>query len=109
MAAMQATSNPDIWPLARATDAMRRGGPEVERAWQDQLKDRYLGCKSIVRRLVQEGSLRSGLNAEIAADLLWSITSLRAWEDLVIYRKWTPREYEKRIGDLLVHTITNQK
>ena len=108
MAAVQARTNPGIWPLARATDAIRRTDEEVERAWQDRLKDRYAGCAAVVKRLIHEGSLRRGLTAEIATDLLWSITSLRAWEDLVIQRRWKPQQYEERIGDLLEHTLTNK-
>jgi hypothetical protein len=33
--------------------------------------------------------------------LLWSITSLKTWEDLVLNRGWSPRHYEKRIHELL--------
>ena len=108
MASLQARSNPQIWPLARATDAVRRNDEALERAWQNRLQDRHAGCKAIVKRLVKEGSLRPDLSVTIAADLLWTITSLRMWEDLVLQRKWKAAEYEDRITDLLLRTLTTQ-
>ena len=108
MASLQARTNADVWPLARATDAVRRTDEAVERAWQDRLQDRYAGCKAIVKQLAKEGSLRPDLSVTVATDLLWAITSLRMWEDLVLQRKWKPAEYEERITDLLLRTLTTQ-
>lgn len=108
MAAVQARTNFDIWPLARAADAVRRIDSAVERAWQDRLQDRYAGCKAIVKRLAKEGSLRAGLSAEVATDLLWTITSLRMWEDLVLQRKWKAAEYEEHIFNVLLRILTSK-
>ena len=41
----------------------------------------------------------------LAADLLWTITSLRTWEDLVLQRGWTAAPYEERIGGLLLEAL----
>jgi AcrR family transcriptional regulator len=109
MASLQARSNPDIWPLARATDAVRRNDEALERAWQDRLQDRLAGCKAIVKSLAKEGSLRPDITLAAATDLLWTITSLRTWEDLVLERKWKPSEYEKLITDLLLRMLTKQQ
>jgi AcrR family transcriptional regulator len=108
MASLQAKTNADIWPLARATDAVRRTDEAVERAWQDRLQDRHTGCKAIVKQLAKEGSLRPGLTVTVATDLLWTITSLRMWEDLVLERKWKAADYESVITDLLLRTLTTQ-
>jgi AcrR family transcriptional regulator len=107
MASLQARTNPDIWPLARASDAIRRTDPAVEQAWQDRLQDRHLGCKAIIKRLDREGSLRKDLSTNVATDLLWTLTSLRMWEDLVKQRKWKANEYEDQLADLLLRTLTN--
>jgi len=106
MASLQARTNPDIWPLARASDAIRRTDPAVEEAWQDRLQDRHAGCKAIVKRLDTEGSLRKDLSMNVATDLLWTLTSLRMWEDLVKQRKWKANEYEDQLADLLMRTLT---
>src|SRR5436190_13666894 len=36
MVAMQARLNPEVWPIARALDAVRRGDEAAERSWQDR-------------------------------------------------------------------------
>jgi hypothetical protein len=34
--------------------------------------------------------------------------SLRTWEDLVRERGWTAKQYEKRLGDVLLTVLTNR-
>jgi AcrR family transcriptional regulator len=106
MAATQARMNPGIWPLARAFDSVRRQDDAAERSWQERLTSRLDGCRAIVGQLAREASLREGLSAAVAADLLWTLTSLRMWEDLVLLRGWTGQQYEQRLGDLLVSVLT---
>ncbi|MGH9680089.1 MAG: TetR/AcrR family transcriptional regulator, partial [Candidatus Acidiferrales bacterium] len=90
MVAVQARSNPDIWAVARAVDAVRRTDDAAERSWQDRLKVRLEGCRRLIARLGAEGNLREDLDPATAADLLWTVTSLHVWEDLVLQRRWTP-------------------
>jgi len=106
MVALQPRMNPDIWAVARAFDAIRRNDDAAERAWQDRLAYRLEGCKALVGRIKDEGKLRPGLDASNAADLLWSITSLRVWEDLVLLRGWNARQYQKRITALVLSSLT---
>ncbi|HEX3685935.1 MAG TPA: helix-turn-helix domain-containing protein, partial [Bryobacteraceae bacterium] len=101
MAALQARMNPGIWAAARAVDAVRRLDPAAERSWQDRLEHRLAGARQIVARLQAENNLRPNLDPAAAADLLWSITSLRMWEDLVLQRGWSAAQYEARITELL--------
>jgi len=105
MVRLQARSNPDLWAVARAMDAVRRSDPAAERRWQDRLQHRLEGCRRMIGRLQQEGKLRRGLDAASAADLLWSITSLRMWEDLVLERSWSARRYERHISALLARML----
>jgi AcrR family transcriptional regulator len=106
MVSMQAGLNPAVWAVARSLDAIRRTDAAAERAWQDRLNDRLQGCRAIVARLQSEGSLRSGLDPSVAADLLWTLTSLRMWEDLVLERGWSPDQYKREITRLLRQTLT---
>jgi AcrR family transcriptional regulator len=105
IAAMQARMNPTVWPLARLIDAVRRQNNAAEQSWKDRLASRLQGCRAIVARLETEGSLRPGLKADVAADLLWTMTSLRTWEDLVLLRRWTAKQYRERLTNLLLHTL----
>jgi AcrR family transcriptional regulator len=106
MVALQARLHPDIWPIARALEAVRRVDAAAERSWQDRLEHRLNGCRAIVARLAQEGTLRPGMPEAVAADLLCTLTSLRMWEDLVLERGWTATQYEACISQLAVAAVT---
>lgn len=106
MVRLQARMNPGIWAVARALDAVRRVDEDAEQAWQDRLQNRLTGCRGIVDRLAQEGSLRPGLDAATAADLLWTLTSLRTWEDLVQERGWSAQRYQRTLTEMLLTALT---
>jgi AcrR family transcriptional regulator len=102
---LQARMNPGIWPLARTVDAARRSDADVEGAWQDRLNARLNMCRGLVARLATAPGLKRGLSEEVAADLMWSVTSLRMWEDLVVGRKWSARQYENHVLALLERSL----
>jgi AcrR family transcriptional regulator len=103
---LQARLNPDIWAVARAVDAVRRTDAAAERAWQDRLDHRLAGCRAIVARLEADGDLRAGLDPSAAADLLWTLTSLRTWEDLVLQRGWSAEQYRQHVSTVLLEALT---
>jgi AcrR family transcriptional regulator len=103
---LQARRNAAIWAVARAVEAVRRTDADAERAWQDRLNHRLAGCRAIVARLESEGRLRPDVAPEIAADLLWTLTSLRMWEDLVLERGWPPERYREHVSRLAIEALT---
>jgi AcrR family transcriptional regulator len=107
MVATRATLNPDIWPLARILDSVRREDPAAEITLHDRLAERLGACRMIVEQLARDGSLRATLEPTIAADLLWAFTSLRTWEDLVLVRGWTAAQYEERLVATLLRLLTH--
>jgi len=107
MAATRATLNPEIWPLARILDSVRGEDPAAEITLQNRLAARLGACRLIVEQLARDGSLRPELEPTIAADLLWALTSLRTWEDLVLVRGWTAAQYEERLLATLLRVLTN--
>jgi AcrR family transcriptional regulator len=107
MAATRAALNPEIWPLARILDGVRREDPAAEVILQQRRVGRLRACRLIVEQLARDGSLRADLEPAIAADLLWALTSLRTWEDLVLVRGWTAAQYEERLGAVLLRVLTN--
>jgi AcrR family transcriptional regulator len=108
MVALQASDNPTLWPVARVFEAVRRSDPAVERSWQDRLENRLQGCRAIVAHLQRDNTLRPGLNPAVAAELLWTLTSLRMWEDLVIERGWPAKQYQEHVNRLLLISLTIQ-
>ena len=109
MVSLQARSNPIIWPAARTLDAVRRRDPEVERSWQDRLDHRLAGCRDIVRRMKEDGDLIANMDLDTAASLVWTLTSLRMWEDLVVLRGWSASRYEEHVNALLLRGLTKHR
>jgi AcrR family transcriptional regulator len=107
MVAVQARMNPGIWPIARALDAVRREDDAAERSWRDRLAYRLAGCQAIVARLVEERVLKAGMDHKVAADLLWTLTSLRVWEDLVLLRRWSAERYREHVSAMILRTLTD--
>ena len=101
-------TNPGIWVLARAADAVRRTDPAVENTWQNRVQVRLKVCQAIVARIDSEGALLPGVEQETAVDLLWMLTSLRSWEDLVQVRGWAPDKFSRYICGILTRTLTGQ-
>ena len=92
--ALQARMSPGVWAIARAVDAVRRTDDAAEKGWQDRLRSRLEICRAIAARLRREGILNQHWTAGAAAEVLWTVTSLRTWEDLVLERRWTAAQYE---------------
>jgi hypothetical protein len=55
-----------------------------------------------------EGSLRQGLDVDTAADVLWTLTSLCMWEDLVVQCGWSGERYRTQVGALLLGALGRQ-
>jgi hypothetical protein len=49
--------------------------------------------------------LAPGWSVGDAADLLWELTSIRTWEDLVHDRHWPKQRYTKLIGRAARRTL----
>jgi len=103
---LQALQNPRIWAIALAFEAVRRTDKAAQRSWQGRQARRLETCRTIIERLRREGELRPTLTMEEATDLLYVITSLRMWEDLVLVRGWTADEYQERVTRLLLEGLT---
>jgi hypothetical protein len=52
--------------------------------------------------------LRQGLDVDSAADVLWTPSSLRMWEDLVVQRGWSSERYRTQVGALLSGALGQQ-
>jgi AcrR family transcriptional regulator len=102
---MHARLSPGLKPIADAFELLRRQDPAAERAWQDRLDHRLAGCRAVTARLAAEGRLRPGLDPLAAADLVWTLTSLRTWDELVAQRGWSADEYRERMSALLLSAL----
>jgi AcrR family transcriptional regulator len=103
----RARYTPSIYRLAIHVDAARRFDADAEASWQDRMKYRYANSRAIAHRLAAEGVLAARWTEEDAADLIWSMTSIRTYEELVIDRGWSLNRYRQRIKAILVGTLVD--
>ena len=103
--AMQARMNPDLQPVAAALEALRHQDAALQRAWDDRLASRLDAARVIANRLAADGALRADVDPSLAADLIWTLLSLRTWQDLVVLRGWSAELYCRHIENLLARML----
>lgn len=59
----------------------------------------------VVHRHDEEGRLRPGLDPAVATDLMWTLTALRTWDNLVARQGSSAAAYRERMTDLLMTAI----
>jgi AcrR family transcriptional regulator len=91
---------PEIHGIARALLSARENDEAVAAAWDDRMGVVYEACRDIVERLHRDGMLASGWSLDEAADVLWTMLSIRNWESLVLEREWSVRRYVGRMQEL---------
>lgn len=107
-ASFQARLYPKVNAVVRALERARNDNDEAAgRVWQAQLRSDLAGCRETVVRLDREQLLRPGLDVATATDLLWALTSIPLWEELVLQRGWSAKRYERHVADLLIAALVD--
>jgi AcrR family transcriptional regulator len=75
--------------------------PDIAELWGRIETDFYANQRAIVASLEQTGSLRKGLDARSAADLLWTLNHPDLWRLLVIERGWSPDRFEEWLSEAI--------
>jgi AcrR family transcriptional regulator len=88
---------PRIFRVVAALDAARSEDAIAAAAWRDRADRRRRRCRDIVRRLVEEDRLTPELDVSTATDLLWTLASVRVWEELVVNRRWSSDRYRAQM------------
>lgn len=107
LVSFMAADNPGAWPVERIFESLRQDDAVVEAAWQDRLAAGLETCRAIAQRFQKEGALARHLSPDAAADLLWSLTSQRLWEELVMGRGWDAERYRSHVTYLAVGALTH--
>ncbi len=91
---------PDIYGVAKALLAMADTDEAAALAWGQRMQDMREGCQSAVLALQRDGQLVVDLSAEQATDLLWTLLSVRNWEQLVQTCGWSQEDYKHHMQGL---------
>ena len=84
---------PEIYGVGKALLAMENTDEEASAAWSDRMQAVRHGCEAAVRGLARDGTLSPDRAADEATDLLWTLLSVRNWEQLVHDCGWSQGLY----------------
>lgn len=84
---------PDIYGVAKALLAMRDTDEEAATAWDKRMLDMREGCEAAINALMADGKLRPEHSAEHATDILWTMLSVRNWEQMTMVCGWSQADY----------------
>ncbi|HEX2711913.1 MAG TPA: TetR/AcrR family transcriptional regulator [Candidatus Acidoferrales bacterium] len=79
---------------------------ELEREREQRRFERQLVN---LKLLAAAKALRKDLTVGTARDVLWALTGREPYRLLVIEKKWSPDQYEKWLGDLLIQALLKKK
>ena len=96
---------PQIYGIARALLAARETDEAVAAAWDDRMATVREGCGNIIDALHRDGMLAPEWPRYEAVDLLWTMLSIRNWEQLTIERGWSTSQYVGRTQELSKRTF----
>lgn len=88
---------PEIYGVSKALIAMQDHDPEAKQAWQGRMLAVREGCEAAVAALERDKVLSADIAPKQATDLLWTLLSVRTWEQLRIDCNWTQKEYLKQM------------
>lgn len=84
---------PKIYGMAKALMAMQDSDAEARAAWDDRMQAVRDGCAAAVRALAREGRLTGEMSEAEAVDALWTLLSVRVWEQLCVACGWSQDRY----------------
>lgn len=97
---------PTILDIMTEVHSARISDPDVDAAWRDRLASRKAACRGLVEWLDRDGDLTNQLSADVATDLLTTLTSFGTWEDLTAYHGWNRIDYVEHLTRVIERTLT---
>src|SRR5215218_1993436 len=74
--------------------------PDIGALWGRIQSDFHANQRVVAESLAEKDALRPGVDADSAADILWTLNISNLWHLLVVERGWTPERFEHWLGDL---------
>jgi AcrR family transcriptional regulator len=99
---------PETYGVATANYAARRSEPAAEEVWQNRTRVRLLAYTRAMAHLAAAGGLAEGWTEQEAADLLFSLLSVRGYETLVLECGWSLERYEERLHAVVHRTLIQE-
>ncbi len=91
---------PEIHGIAKALLAMMDTDEAAAQAWGERMQDMREGCEAAIVALNRDDMLSPDYSPEQATDILWTMLSVRNWEQLTIECGWPQARYIETLKSL---------
>jgi len=91
---------PEIYGVAKALLAMKDTDDAASKAWQNRMQAMRHGCEAAIEALKDDGNLSPDYSPDEATDILWTLLSVRNWEQLTIECGWSQADYIRKMKQL---------
>lgn len=98
---------PEVYPIAKALMSMQDTDEAARKAWNNRMQAMREGCAAAINALDRDGVLTSDFSANDATDILWTILSVRNWEQFTIECRWSQEVYIKQMKALARKCLLN--
>ncbi len=95
---------PEIYGVARALLSMKETDEAAAMAWDDRMSAFREGCEAAITALHKDGELMPVYSVQQATDILWTLLSVRNWEQFTVDCGWSRKKYNETTK-LLAHQI----
>ena len=96
---------PEIYAVGKALMIMSETDDAARLAWDDRMQAVRHGCRAAIDALERDGQLSSEHSVTHATDILWTLLSVRSWENLTIDCGWSQQLYIKKAKILARHML----
>jgi len=86
---------PRMAPLLLAFRDAATSEPEAKRVWEEISTRRAQNMRDLVRELGPDGTLRTDVSVDQAAETIWATASAEMFILLTVERRWTLDAYEQ--------------
>ncbi len=86
---------PEIYGVAKALLAMKDTDEAAAVAWNYRMQAMREGCEAAIKALHKDGQLSKQHSPKQATDILWTMLSVRNWEQLTFDCGWSAKKYIK--------------
>ncbi len=84
---------PEIYGVAKALLAMKESDEAAALAWSERMQAVRHGCEAAIKALARDGTLSPDHSQKQATDILWTMLSVRNWEQLRSECGWSQKRY----------------
>ena len=95
-----ATYIPEIHGVGKALLAMKDTDKAAAAAWDQRMQDMREGCEAAIKALQADRMLSPDHTVKQATDILWTMLSVRNWEQLTLECGWSRKKYAKTLKSL---------